>query len=392
MTAAGAGGGAATPVAEAGDLRQERLARAALSRVAEPRDSTIARLVATIGPVSALERIVRGAGALARFAPRVAALDVERDLAIASRVGARVIIPGDSEWPEGLDELAIPPWCLWVRGARPLALTVRRSVAVVGSRMATAYGESLASDLGASLASRGWTVVSGAAFGIDAAAHRGALAVDGPTVAVLASGIDRAYPAAHKNLIDRVAEAGAVVSEVAPGSAPMKGRFLHRNRIIAALSAGVVIVEAGLRSGSLNTAGHAEELHRPIGAVPGPVTSMSSAGCHQAIRDHRATLVTDAAEVIELVGVIGDDAVEPPRGPYRAGDGLEPDEAAVFEALPVRGWMELDRLALVTTMAPLGVRAALARLEDDGLAVCVEGRWRKAPPQRDWGPRPDVLA
>ncbi|MDN5789251.1 MAG: DNA-processing protein DprA [Micrococcales bacterium] len=362
-------------------MSDELRARASLSRVVEPRDTAIAQLVATVGPLETLERIVRGHGGLQRFAPRVAALDVERDLAIASRVGARVVIPGDPEWPESLNELAIPPWCLWVRGDS-LERLARRSVAVVGSRMATSYGESFAADLGASLASRGWTVVSGAAFGIDAAAHRGALAVDGPTVAVLASGIDRAYPAAHKQLIERVAQAGAVLSEVAPGSAPMKGRFLHRNRIIAAMTAGVVIVEAGLRSGSLNTARHAEELLRPIAAVPGPVTSMSSAGCHQAIRDERATLVTDAAEVIELVGVMGDDSLEPPRGPARPGDALGPADAAVFEALPVRGWMELDRIALVTTMAPLAVRAALARLEDDGLARCLEGRWRKPTPPR----------
>lgn len=361
----------------------ERLARASLSRLVEPRDPAIATLLARVGPLETLDRIVRGHGSLARFRPRLATLEVQRDLEIGARIGARVVIPGDGEWPESLDELPIPPWCLWVRGERPLAPVLRQAVAVVGSRMCTAYGETFASDLAATLARRDWTVVSGAAFGIDAAAHRGALAVDGATLAVLANGVDRAYPAANRLLIERVVEAGGVVSEVPPGSAPMKRRFLHRNRIIAAVAAGVVIVEADLRSGSLNTASHANGLARPVAAVPGPVTSMTSAGCHRLIRDGEATLVTDAAEVLELVGRIGADLAPTPRGPVLPGDDLGPAESAVFEALPVRGWMELDRLALLTTLAPLAVRAALARLEDDGLARTQEGRWRKATSRPD---------
>ncbi|HET7399280.1 MAG TPA: DNA-processing protein DprA [Intrasporangium sp.] len=363
-------------------MTDERRARAALSRLVEPCDATVAALLDRVGAVEAVERIRWAAKGLERFAARVERLDVDQDLANGARIGARVVIPGDDEWPARLDDLPIPPWCLWVRGPLELGAGLRRSVAVVGARICTPYGEHFAAELGAALAGRGWAVVSGAAFGIDAAAHRGCLAVDGTTVAVLAGGIDRVYPAAHGQLLQRILDRGACVSEVAPGSAPMKSRFLHRNRLIAALTAGTVVVEAGLRSGSLNTARHATALLRPVAAVPGPVTSMSSAGCHQHIRSGEAVLVTSAAEVIELVGDVGVDACEEPSGPVLAADHLPPAEAGVLEALPVRGSMDLDGLSVLTTLAPLAVRAALARLEDLGLAVAEEGRWRKARARR----------
>lgn len=363
-------------------MRDERRARAALSRLAEPCDQTVAALLAELGAIETVERLQRGEGRLARFLARARTLDVDRDLANAARAGARVVIPGDPDWPERLDELAIPPWCLWVRGGASMPSVLHQSVSIVGARTSTAYGEHLASELAAALATKGWTVVSGAAFGIDAAAHRGALAVDGTTVAVVAGGVERPYPAAHGPLLDRIARDGVVMSEVAPGSAPMKTRFLSRNRLIAALTAGTVIVEAGLRSGSLNTARHANDLARPVGAVPGPVTSMSSAGCHQAVRDNSAVLVTSADEVIELVGAIGDDACEPLRGPEEPADHLEPNQRRVLEALPVRKGVDLDSLAAVTTLAPFTVRAALGRLAALDLAQVHEGRWRKTPAAR----------
>mgnify|MGYP000480484712 CR=1 FL=1 len=359
-------------------MTDERWARAALSRLAEPCDTTVAALLERFGAVETVDRIRSHAPGLERFGARVREANVDQDLANARRIGARVVIPGDDAWPTRLDDLPIPPWCLWARGPLPLESGLRRSVAVVGARMCTEYGARLAAELAAGLVTRGWAVVSGGAFGIDAAAHRGALAVDGVTVAVLASGIDRMYPAAHGPLLERILERGACLSETAPGSAPMKSRFLHRNRLIAALTAGTVVVEADLRSGSLNTARHAVGLARPVAAVPGPVTSMSSAGCHQRIRSGEAVLVTNAEEVIELVGEMGVDAYEEPSGPVFAADGLPSAEARVLEALPVRGAMELDRVSVLTTLAPLAVRAALARLEDLGLAVVEEGRWRKA--------------
>ncbi|EWT01508.1 DNA protecting protein DprA [Intrasporangium oryzae NRRL B-24470] len=354
-----------------------RRARAALSRLVEPGDKAVHALVGEVGPVEAVERICAGRGTYARFGARVRTLDTGRDLATAAKVGARLVVPGDDEWPERLDDLPTPPFCLWVRGPVPLGEALGRSVAVVGARIASSYGEQLAAELAAGLATRGWTVVSGAAFGIDAAAHRGALAVDGATVAMLASGVDRVYPAAHSRLLARIAETGAVVSEVAPGCAPMKSRFLQRNRLIAAATRGTVVVEAGLRSGSRNTVTHASELARPVGAVPGPVTSMSSAGCHQEIRDGRATLVTSADEVIDLVGDLGQDACEPARGPVAAGDALLPRDAAVLEALPYRGGLDLERVVALTTLPPLIVRAALTRLELEGLAETDGTTWRK---------------
>lgn len=364
-------------------MSDELSARAALSRLAEPCDRSVATLLAELGAPEAVERLLRAEGALRRFAARAATLDVRQDLANAARAGARVVIPDDPEWPEALDDLEFPPWCLWVRGERLLPAVLGRSVSIVGARVATSYGEHLTGELAAALASRGWTVVSGAAFGIDAAAHRGVLAVDGCTVAVLAGGVERPYPAAHGPLLDRIARDGVVVSEVPPGSAPMKSRFLSRNRLIAAMGAGTVVVEAGLRSGSLNTARHASDLSKPVGAVPGPVTSMSSAGCHQAIRDGLAVLVTTAEEIIELVGDLGDDACPSPRGPEVPADALDPIQRRVWEALPLRQAVELDRVAAVTTLAPFTVRASLARLAALGLATSEQGRWRKTP-----GPSP----
>ncbi|MEP7368707.1 MAG: DNA-processing protein DprA, partial [Dermatophilaceae bacterium] len=242
-------------------LSQDRFARAAWSRVAEPGDPVAARLIRTHGPVAALARAASGGDQAAqRFLPRLELLDVERDLEIGARFAARVVCPGDPEWPHGLDDLVAPPYCLWVRGPVDLAAACERSAAVVGARSATAYGEMVATELAAGLGERRFTIISGAAFGIDAAAHRGALATGATTIAVLAGGVERPYPSSHAALIGRVVEVGAVVSEVAPGSAPTKPRFLQRNRMIATMSRGTVVVEAGLRSGSLNTARTAAEL------------------------------------------------------------------------------------------------------------------------------------
>lgn len=363
-------------------MSEERLARAALSRVVEPGDRGVHALLQQWGPTETLGRIKAGHGRLARFAERVRRLDRDRDLATAAKVGARLVIPGDDEWPARLDDLDVPPWCLWVRGPADLGAVTRRSVAVVGSRVCTAYGEQFAAELAAEIAGRGWTVVSGAAFGIDGASHRGALSVDGVTVAVLAGGVDRAYPAGHSRLIERIAETGAVLAEVAPGSAPMRSRFLLRNRLIAAMSKGTVVVEADVRSGSLNTMKTAFELGRPVGAVPGPVTSMTSAGCHAKIRAGMAVLVTSAAEVVDLVGDLGSDACEEPRAATLPTDELGPDEARVHEGLPHRDWADLTQVAVVSALAPMQAMAALGRLVELGLAERRDGSWRKARPRR----------
>lgn len=351
-------------------------ARVAWSAIAEPGDALAHQLMRSLGPVRALEAVEqRSEAVLDRFRPRLHRLDLVAVHAATQECGARMVLPGDSEWPHGLNDLPAPPLCLWVRGPARLAETCQRSVAVVGARAATAYGESVAAELAAGLSDSQFAVVSGAAFGIDAAAHRGALAASGRTVAVLAGGVDRPYPAAHHRLLDHIADHGAVVSETPPGSVAMRSRFLQRNRLIAAMTAGTVVVEAGLRSGSRNTAGTAASLNRVVMAVPGPVTSMTSVGCHELIRSGVASLVSDAADVVELVGELGVDLAPERRAPERPGDRLRPDDRRVFEALPRRGGLEPDVLAIRAGLDSTTVRTCLGFLELEGLARRAERGW-----------------
>jgi DNA processing protein len=288
---------ASTPVPGPG----ERLARAGLSRLVRPDDQVLAGQIRHDGPVAVWER-------LRHDHPGI---DPERDLERIGRAGGRLVCPGDDEWPPTLADLdrlpggradgeAAAPLALWVRGAVALRAVCEQAVAIVGARAASSYGTHVAADLAASLAGQDWTVVSGAAFGVDAAAHRGALVSGGVTVAVVAGGADVAYPRAHGPLLDRIAATGLIVSESPPGCPPYRRSFLLRNRLIAALSRGTVLVEAGLRSGTLNTARHTRRLGRPLMVVPGPVTSAASAGCHRLLREHprRTVLVTTTHEVI----------------------------------------------------------------------------------------------
>jgi DNA processing protein len=262
-----------------------------------------------------------------------------------------------------------------VRGPLSLRAACERAVAIVGTRAATDYGLNVAGELGVGLAERGWTVVSGLAFGIDAAAHRGALAAGGVTVAVLACGVDVAYPRAHRSLYDQVVVEGLAVSEHPPGAAPQRARFLVRNRLIAALSAGTVVVEAAPRSGARSTARHAGELFRHVMAVPGPVTSTLSAGCHQLLRDRPDTvLVTKTDEVIEQVGPMGEFA-ERVTGPVRRRDLLGPAVSRVLDAVPVQRPVPLERVATTAGMRVDAVNAALAALAVHGLVEQSEGGW-----------------
>lgn len=356
-------------------VRGERAARVAWARLAEPDDAAVAARISAVGAEAALHAVGADSTQAARMAARVAELDVDRDLAIARRLGARLLVPGDEEWPHGLDDLAAPPFCLWVLGAARLGDAVARSVAVVGARAATGYGVHVAKELGAGLAEREFAVVSGAAYGIDGAAHEGALAVGGVTIAVLAGGIDRPYPAGHAGLLQRVREDGLVLSEVPPGSAPTRWRFLSRNRVIATLTRGTVVVEAGLRSGSRNTARLAGDHLRVVCAVPGPVSSAVSAGCHELIRAG-ATLVTDAAEVAEAVGSIGELA-PPKRGEVLPGDDLAPGHRTVLAALPPRKAVTPEELARSSGLSGAEVRGALGVLDVAGLVQREGDAWRR---------------
>lgn len=359
----GSTGGVAVTGGAARPSDQERLARAGLLRCCAPTALTAARL-AECGAQDLWARL---------RTPHVP--EPGRDLARAAALGARLLIPGDEEWPACLEVLSRftasrrpddrasgrdhgVPIALWVRGSLRLDETVARSAALVGARAATGYGTYLAADLGAGLAERDATVVSGGAYGIDAAAHRGALAAGGATVAVLAGGIDVPYPLGNAPLLDRIAAEGLIVTEAPPGSTARRERFLTRNRLIAALSGGVVMVEAGLRSGAGNTLAHARHLGRPRMAVPGPVTSALSAGCHALLRqDPEARLVTCAADVLEEMGRIGADLAVPAKASPDARDQLAEPARLLLAAMPARGVWSLGRIA---TQMEMGRTAALA--------------------------------
>jgi DNA processing protein len=251
------------------------------------------------------------------------------------------------------------------------------SVAVVGSRSATTYGTTVASEIAAGVADAGHAVVSGAAFGVDQAAHRGALAVSGRTAAVLACGADRVYPAAHARLLGYLAEHGVVVSEAAPGCAPTRIRFLARNRLIAALTAGTVVVEAALRSGALNTANWAASLSRVLMGVPGPVTSAQSEGVHQLLRVRDGLLVTSAAEVLDGVG--GSSAALATRSaPVAPRDRLSGLQRAVLDAVPKADPAPVASIARVAGVVPGEAVAALEVLNRAGLVEQNGVRWRLA--------------
>jgi DNA processing protein len=388
--------------------RLSRRALAGLLRVAEPPAPALLALVDRVGPTAAWDAVrhrdaaVAGHEVMRLTEPRVAgrsadALDelAEQDLDDAERAGAVLIGRGDAGWPAGafagLEYVRSHPAA---PGAAPLGLYLRgsglpvvgRSVAVVGSRAATPYGLRIATELGADLAASGMTVVSGAAFGIDAAAHRGALHTrEGPaaclaTAAVLGCGIDRSYPVAHAGLLDSIASQGAVITEYPPGTTPARHRFLVRNRLIAALSAGTVVVEAGARSGSLNTAAAADLLSRHTMAMPGPVSSAVSVGCHELLRNRNAELVTSARDVLAALGPLRADIEDPcpePGTAERPTDRLTGVAALVFEALPSRGSTTVVEVATEAALPGAAVVAALAVLELEGLAERSGGRWRR---------------
>jgi DNA processing protein len=369
----------------------DRVARVALSRLGEPGDPRLASLVDDLGAEQVYDHLCeeRGTSGLAtEVAARLRGLDPTADLDRATAHGIRFVIPADDEWPVRLADLdrAAPvngrggaPLGLWVRGSGRLDEVCARSVAVVGSRSATTYGVGVAGEIGAHLAAEGVTVVSGAAFGIDQAAHRGALAVGGPTVAVLACGVDRAYPAAHRDLLSYIAETGLVVSELPPGCAPTRLRFLSRNRLIAALSLGTVVVEAAVRSGALNTAGWAFTVNRAVMGVPGPVTSAPSEGVHELIRSRDAALVTRGSDVLELVSPSGQFTQPSPRAPTRPRDRLSVTEQRVLDAVPVTRPAPASSLARSAGLAAGAVEQTLLRLRKAGFVTRTTAGWVLAP-------------
>ncbi|MBN2176126.1 MAG: DNA-processing protein DprA [Demequinaceae bacterium] len=380
----------------------DRRALVAWSAIAEPGDAVAHALVGILGPGEALSwarKAVddpvgasfdlsmprhltdRAVASAERWGRRREAWDADQHLGRAEKVGARVVARGDPEWPDELDDLGdAQPYCLWVRGSADIRQAWSRSVAIVGSRSSTAYGEHVAATLAAHLADEGHTVVSGGAYGIDARAHRGAVAAGGVTVAVMAGGVDRLYPVGNANLLAWVLESGAIVGELPPGYAPHRSRFLTRNRIIAAAHA-TVVVEAAHRSGALSTAFHAAGLGRPVAAVPGPVTSPGSAGCHRLIRDG-AILVTGAGDVLDLVRPLdaareaGSDGEKGPKG--GAMTFATPDQRRAYDAVSRKG----STVGEVAAEAGLGMaeaRSALGGLLLAGSVVRDGVEWRRSP-------------
>jgi DNA processing protein len=280
----------------------------------------------------------------------------------------------DALFPAALAAIFDPPAGLFVRGAGALDLLERASVAIVGARAATSYGTQVTTDIAFGLAERDWTVVSGGAFGIDAAAHRAALAAGGVTVAVLASGVDRPYPAGNAALFERIAEAGLVISEWPPGAEPLRHRFLIRNRVMAAATRGTVVVEAAARSGASQTMSRVLALNRIAMVVPGPVTSAMSVGCHELLRANpQARLVTGLPHVLDEVGTIGEYLAEPPHGRRHVRDSLDEESALVLEAVPRRGTASPEELAAKAGVALRTVLRRLSLLETAGLISRGEG-------------------
>jgi len=363
---------------------EDALARVAWSVLTEPGDGVAGALIAELGARDAL-RFALGAQTVgpsetggraladgrARWRTRAQSHGVVDALRGARDVGAHLVLPGDPLWPAALDDLDVhAPTVLWVRGD-PGLLRSEPRVAIVGARAASGYGEMLAGDFAGDLAAAGAVIISGGAYGIDGAAHRAALGVEGKTVAFLAGGVDRAYPQGHQHLLRRIVDTGAVVSEVPCGTAPTKWRFLSRNRLIAALSQATVVVEAGWRSGSLNTAGHAATLGRPLGAVPGPVTSAASAGCHRLLREYDARCVTTAAEIRELW------AGASPEAAVTATAPPDPDRLRLLDAITCRSAASVRELSRRSGLSPERVSAILGVLELDGDVRRAEGGWTK---------------
>ena len=362
---------------------REVLARVFLSRVLEPGDEVAGRWVREWGAVEVARCLRAGGPQLVGVTDkrwgglltRAQEADAARDIEVARDAGVRFVVPGDAEWPGQLDDLGDGrPLGLWVRGPASLRMWALRSVAVVGARACTDYGAHMAATLAAGLAERGWVVVSGGAYGVDGAAHRGALGAGGATVAVLACGVDQAYPRGHTGLINRIAEQGVVVGELPPGDHPTASRFIVRNRVIAALTRGTVVVEAAHRSGSLVTARAARRLGRHTMGVPGPATSSLSAGVHELLRDD-AVLVTDAAEVVELVGDMGELAPQR-RGPVLPLDLLEPGARRVLAALPGRGTASAAAVARGAQTTPEDVIARLYELRALGYVERHGDSWK----------------
>jgi DNA processing protein len=383
---------------------EDRVLTVALSALVEPGNRELGQIVRRVGAAGAVRLVQRGGVSSQLLGMITTRLDGppeagavrgfgERLLSEATRLGVRLVCPADDEWPHQVRDLirisrghtgfpvdrdTDPPLALWVRGPLRLDEALARSVSVVGARAASEYGAYVATDLAHGLAERGWTVVSGGALGIDGAAHRAALAAGGRTVAVLACGVDRPYPVSHTNLFEQIGEQGLVISEWPPDSPAFRLRFLIRNRLIAAASAGTVVVEAAIRSGARQTLGRARLLGRPALVVPGPVTSAMSVGCHEELRREGSRAVASVEHVIEEVGRIGADLAPLPERPVRPHDRLDPLAQQVLDAVPARRFHSAEQIAAAAGVSGRDARRSLPLLVAGGHVAMADGGYRLA--------------
>lgn len=370
------------------------------SRLVEPGDKAAGALTGQLGPAQALEILLSqnrpptqqssatqkpvanqtspmcnstiSAEVLERWLPRLSLRRISFDLNIAATRGFQIVTPESQLWPGMLTDLQeSAPQVLWCSG--DVNVLNQKMLAVVGARAATSYGENVTAELVSGIAASGNAIVSGGAFGIDAAAHRAAISSGSQTVAVLAGGVDRLYPSAHAQLFEKIVRSGAVVAEMPPGQAPTKWRFLQRNRLIAAISKATLVCEAGHRSGSLNTAGHAAELGRPLGAVPGPITSASSAGCHRLFRDYAAICIRSVSDLLELLGEAADSESE------RLLPGESDEHRRVLDALGGRRYVMIDSISRAAGLSQREVAAVLVELELLNLVTGTSAGWRRTP-------------
>lgn len=384
------------------DKVEEVFSRSAWSVICEPGDGFAGFVVSKIGAVAALETEVQGlpsknlkakllaagvgeleldafgvfekahAEARERWKSRISLEMIRVALFKIAKVGGFVMTPSDPNWPEQLNDLEPhSPFALWVRGDSSALGKLQQSVSIVGSRGATSYGEFATDSMVSALVPKGFSIVSGGAYGIDGIAHRSTLALRGNTVAVMAGGLDKFYPSGNSDLLRRVSQTGAVISEVPPGTIPSKWRFLQRNRLISALGQSTLVVEANWRSGALNTVSHCERLERPIYAVPGPITSPKSAGTNKLIAEGRAQLVVDGDDLLEHLGETIRVTTQ------QELDGLGAIEKRVFDAL---GYDVLE-IAEICSSAGLTrdeARFGLSNLELDGLVLRRDNAWTKS--------------
>ena len=278
-------------------------ARAILFSVVEGGQAFWSSEISTKGALAVYEKLLRGGYDSIKYEKLITSLrgiSGDQVLSEIDKHHARLITPIDEDWPVQVNDLAAPPIGLIIKGN--INALHQRSLAIVGTRNPTSYGARIAGDFAAGFADREWAIVSGGAYGIDSYAHKGALIAEGVTVAVIASGIDINYPAGNTRLFAEICESGVMVTESMPGQRALPHRFLTRNRLIASISKATLVVEAAFRSGSLRTARDAAEMFRPVMAIPGPINSPTSEGCHRLIGERAAEIVTSVADAVEFVG------------------------------------------------------------------------------------------